>query len=212
MDTATLFGITSAVLFVCAIIAFIVKKAKTSKIESASRLSLDSSFNKMFGSLSIDRRDSKYSNLIAIKPHKLQQHSYNPEKLHYGSVTVGGVTSGGFYKMGGNYYSKDYSDGKYKLVYKTINQNGQVMEDVIKKITLSDKLTEQALNSNIKNYVSGNSIIVVEDINGSAEVAALMRTGQRTAAVNLLEVEQAKGYPSKEKCEEILNWLCDKKL
>ena len=38
---------------------------------------------------------------------KQKVHYETPKKLHYGSVTVGGVTSGGFYTSGGKVYSQE---------------------------------------------------------------------------------------------------------
>lgn len=65
--------------------------------------------------------------MIVTKTYKFNQSTYDPEKIHIGAVSVGGVTTGGVYKTGGNYYSKSYSSDRCKLIYQEV-KNKQIIE------------------------------------------------------------------------------------
>lgn len=78
---------------------------------------------------------------------------YEPEKLHVGAATVGGVTTGGVYKTGGySYIAGTKKTGKYALVYGGV---------YIQTIKLSPELAKEAEKSDIKKYVDGSGVITV---------------------------------------------------
>ena len=56
----------------------------------------------------------------------------------------------------------------------------------------------------IRNY---NKIEVVWDVKGSKAVSDLARMGMTAQAVSLLSAEQAEGYPTREKCDAIIDFL-----
>ena len=58
-----------------------------------------------------------------------------------------------------------------------------------------------------ENKMTGATIDVVQEIKPSNAVSELMRAGLSTAAVNQLSIEESKGYPNREKCETIIEWL-----
>lgn len=155
--------------------------------------------------LYIDRQHEKISTQFSIIPHKSKSYDYVPEELHVGAVTVGGITTGGTYKTGGYIHEKSYNSGKYDLCYANYGHNEPQV--VVKEIVLSTQLAEKARNSPISQYLKGNSIIVVNEVEPSAINGMMMYMGKTTSALTLMEQEKSEGYPTKEKCEAILKWL-----
>ena len=88
--------------------------------------------------------------------------SYTPEKLHYGSATVGGVTTGGVYKTGG------YSDhehvkttDKYDIILKNPIDNSRMF--VVKIVQIrGENVTSRNLDLFKKQHltIEGNTIIL----------------------------------------------------
>lgn len=119
-----------------------------------------------------------------------------PEKLHYGSATVGGVTTGGLYKTGGTINKKTFYCGdRWHFLY-----DGEE----VYKIILTDKLAQEAQESKIKEYCKENAIILVTDHRGcSSEALMLAKAGD----MSRMHFENAQVYPTLEKVKAILSWI-----
>ena len=106
--------------------------------------------------------------------------------------------------------------GKVQLIYKQIAKPQAnevhlttfISENEVHEIILSADLAEKAKKSEIKEYLHGNTIRIVEKIKPSAYCAHLMKSGQRLAAASQLKLEESEGYPTREKCQAIIDWLC----
>ncbi len=129
---------------------------------------------------------------------------YAPEKLHFGAVTVGGVTTGGTYKTGGFYQGEKIHTGKYALVYNN---------SFIKTIKLPPELVEEAKKASIKKYLDQDGkIVVVDDTKATdglpADIAVNLAKNSMDAYLAYTQPYKWSHYPSQEKCKEILDWLC----
>lgn len=161
------------------------------------------------GCLFVKKRGNMWSDFIKIVGVKNTYLGYEPKKLHYGSATVGGVTSGGFFTTGG--YNKvvgETKSGKYSLRFEG---------KIISTISLSSDLYEQAKHSNIAKYINESTrrIEVFTKVQRTKEeTEALLANATKLATGVALESGMAlddwRGFPSKEKCQEIYKWLCDK--
>ncbi|MBR3017644.1 MAG: hypothetical protein IKH57_11325 [Clostridia bacterium] len=153
---------------------------------------------------------------IAIKEFMNYTTETTPIKVHFGSATVDGVTTGGFYTTGGQtVFGGSVHSGQWKMLYTgpvvsaPANHTGEYL---IRTIQLRDQLYEQAKRSEIQMYLDDRKQIVVVQGGGAfstdREMAAL-ETKHMMANLNSLEVQDKvkSGYPSREKCEIIYNWL-----
>ena len=120
--------------------------------------------------------------------------NYNPEQLHYGSVSVGGVTTGGFYKTGGNYTTSNVKKSGYKRLCYT----GQG----IVSIKLTDELLNQAKeDSNISKFIEVDKIQIIGR-SSSLNHDYLSYTNNRSFSIGL-----ETGIPEQD-CRQILFWIC----
>ena len=161
-------------------------------------------------SLDITYRTSDFSKLIISRRFKNTYLKDVPEKYVYTGATVGGVTTGGVSKVGGYTDGLDYDTDKYELLLKDVKTkiNGKkvIQSHVIKTIYLNNELLEEAKNSEIECYIKGRNIVVVEEV----ELPSNLKYLSGTQAANMLKAYESEGYPTKEKCEAILEWLCKK--
>lgn len=100
----------------------------------------------------------------------------------------------------------------FRLIKKTGKYNLYYRDELlpIKKIKLSDELFEQAKQSEIKNFLNQNKeIVVIEECNYSAITLGAIELGHPKAEDLAME-DMRKGFPSREKCEKILQWVCGK--
>ncbi len=153
--------------------------------------------------ISIIKRGNMLRSVIRIQEVTEREKEYAPEKLHLGAVTVGGVTTGGIYKTGGVYDGKAIETGKYALVYNGIR---------IEKIKLPPELKKMAEESDIKQYLDGSGAIEVVgdiqmDVSDMRALQALEHTHPGAYAIYLQKLSWTR-YPTREKCKEILDWLC----
>ena len=193
-------------------IAFGIYKVVT--LLKASSSAVARSYHESDGSLHLKKRGPFWKDFVKVKKAENVFLGYEPEKLHYGSVTTGGVTSGGFYKTGGyNKFVTTTVPDKYTMKYIGRDINGET----IRSIVLSEELYKEARNSSIAKYLtpSSNCIVLIgkthlsqEQANSFVENAVNLATN--TPITSNVYVADKSGYPSREKCMEILNWMCGK--
>ena len=158
------------------------------------------------GTLTIKKRDADIAKIMDIAPYKKVKYGETPEKLVYTGATVGGVTTGGWHKSGGFYGREMGNSGKVELIYYYESKN-KIIPTKVKKIKLSGDLLKLAQSARIKEYLDGDSFIIVrEKANTNAAVAA-MQLGHKDYAFNIMEEAQIAALPTYEKCSAILNWL-----
>ena len=161
------------------------------------------------GFLILRKRHSKYGAYFSIEEAHKYYVNKEPVKIHYGSATVGGVTTGGFYTTGGQ---QSINKGlpvadKYILRYK-----GKVVNHIqFNDFQRGDEplLIKAKQDKIISKYVSDRGAIVVipaaEKISVSNEKkASFLQTGNYQHLID----EVISNYPSKEKCQDIVDWIC----
>lgn len=152
------------------------------------------------GTLSITGRDPIIRKAVQIEEDYTAIVKDDPLKIHYGSATVGGVTTGGVYTTGGHkYIAGAEKSGKYKL---TSNNK------TIYQIQLSDQLYNSAKQSTIAKYLNEKKQIqVIEKVElTELERQLALHNYQQSGGMSLGN-DVKKGYPSQEKCRKILDWL-----
>lgn len=159
--------------------------------------------------LHVDAQNELFLDILEMCPHSVTQYRKRPIKIHIGSATVGGVTTGGIYTTGGNISTSSYRSEKMELRYKRCYGNSDP-RPLISKIILSDTLAKKAKESKISSYLEGNTIQLIHKVQHSYYALFAMQNGYTTQALNQGEIEDATGYPDREKCESIIRWLCGK--
>ena len=200
-----LIGIGGIILCV-AIIVLRVKNQVVDPIKNSvtsSKVKEYVKFDEKTATLTILERNPEIAKAVKIVNDKNISVGYEPEKLHYGSVSVGGVTTGGFYKTGG--YNTFSSSGKSGYVYL------DYLGHMIRYIQLDNQLYELAQGSSIAAYLNGSKQIQVvnpvslsiDDVKGVFD-----SSGHLGAGANTVMQKSKQGYPSHQKCWEILHWIC----
>lgn len=198
---------TIIVLGVCLLLIFLGARSHYKKMDA---ITPTSKLVRVSGStLYIDKRSSKLENSFSIKKHIVKNYQYNEEKIHVGAVSVGGVATGGVYKTGGDYSVKNLKTDRFELMYNYVNELEDKMYEVsVDKIVLSPELLTLAQNSNIAPYISGNKIIILEDVKLSDYAIMLTAKGDKDKAWSQAEIEKNEGFPTEEKAKQIKEWLC----
>lgn len=111
--------------------------------------SVHEDFNKL--EIKDDSQMWKFGPGLKIEPVRVYSLKYNPEEYHYGSVTVGGVTSGGIYKTGGDYTIHDRSTGVYRFYY--YPKPGTIAGESVGRIKLTHEMYMSAKQSEIAKYL-----------------------------------------------------------
>ncbi len=158
-------------------------------------------FNGAKQELSVIKRGQAFREFVKIKQVMDYVEGYEPEKLHFGAATVGGITTGGTYKTGGyNYIAGTKETGKYIL-------NLLLYKQDIKTITLSPELAKEARKSKIKKYVDKSGVIAVVEDSSSSVTIPDYAAGNEALTMDFIKRQVLAGYPTYEKCKEILDWL-----
>lgn len=164
-------------------------------------------------SIKVVARRREFKDVLKYKKHMVTSLKYNEEKIHIGAATVGGVTTGGIYKTGGDYSDKQFWDGKYELVYRYSDDGKFIKEIPLKSIRLTSDLRKDAEKSSIAKYLKVDKIIVIEEnmpSEGTTELLSEMTDRNSTInamALSQADYERSQGYPTEEKCHDIINWL-----
>ena len=194
------------------IIAGIICTIRDKKIKKAQQMEeelLKDDILELSGStLRVNKSNKNLKELLVIKKHEVKSFKYNEEQLHFGAVSVGGVTTGGVYKTGGDVSVTETNSDRYELIYKK-PWAGQYIETKIETITLSDELAQKAKGKPIEKYLNYYTLYVVKEIKPSETYTLLMKMGKTYEALSLLDLEKVQGYPTKEECTAIIDFLCD---
>lgn len=165
---------------------------------NAATLSQFGSMNQDNGVLTLHRRGKELASILKIKDDHNAYITYTPVKVHIGAVSVGGVTTGGVYTTGGDRMYNSYSSGYYIL---------EVNGTMIRTIRLSEELRSQAVSSPISEFLSEGDIVVVQNQKLSGAEAKFLAGGEANLMAAMATGMLKQGYPSKEKCMKIMDWL-----
>ena len=204
-----------------------VKKSVTSKGSSKTLIMLFGAFGGVFvinknkkaelalegcrvdgDTLYIDKQSPYFFHAFSCKPYYKTLYSDNPVKLHIGSATVGGITTGGAYTTGGGIATKQVKTDRYKLVYEQFLNGFTYAKNEVTTIELTDELVKIAKDSPVNKYLHGNQISVVDTPSHSDTTRNLYSIGHQSAAFSHHADTIAHSYPNAEKIDIIVNWLC----
>ena len=169
------------------------------------------------GIIILNSRDKSHAKRFSIENYEGQKLGYEEEKLIFTSVTVGGVTTGGVDKTGG-YQTEKIKTDRYNLFFEYIDPMDHVAKKFcVREIVLSDDLIPEAEASHIRGYVEDDRIIVVKpviysdrELSAYGKLQEMNGGGFATHMSNILESDRIRSMPSKEKCRQILDWICAK--
>lgn len=195
-----------AVLAALAYWEYVATKEEQSRIEEEKAIIERCACKVTGGTLFVEQQIWWYSKVLGMQRAVIKQYRDNPVNVHIGSATVGGVTTGGVYTTGGGTTTTVRKSDRYLLTCKQI-EDGKITTKPVVRIRLSDDLLKKAKNSKIEPYLDGNEIIVAQYVPHSETTMMLMRGGAYTAAMNRRNEEEVAGYPTREKCENIIAWL-----
>ena len=163
------------------------------------------SYNNSAFTLVLKERNQAIAKVVKIKNDKNFTVAYEPEKIHFGAATVGGITTGGAYTTGGYHYiSSSEKNGLCVLEY---------AGNFVSKIQLDDSLYRLAKESAIEKYLNSDKQIQVVDpvYFSESEIQRMHSNLSSSGYMNMgsdLMRKGKQGYPTYEKCLEIMNWIC----
>lgn len=177
------------------VIAGVVYGKKDREEREAKRVSAELiSFDQYTLTAILLKIDTRIWDVIKIEDSYYIYTKYEPEKLHIGAASVGGVTTGGAYKTGGyNYIAASSKSGTCYLQY-----DGHI----IVHIKLTDEMFKDAQKSSIAPYLDDaqKCINVHNPVQRStSELMMSLKNIQSTGNAG----NDFRGYPSREKCEQI---------
>lgn len=146
-------------------------------------------------------RGPEIASHFKIKDDKNLEISYRPLQVHVGTASVGGVTTGGVYTTGDYHYvSGEHKNGLCRLEY---------TGEILVRIQLSDELYKDAKKSSIQKYLNADKQIeVIQPKARSYEEIKLAHHLMTTTGYAGNDYYK-KGYPTYQKCKEILDWIAD---
>ena len=168
-------------------------------------------YNEKEQELVVHKPCTYFSRCLFTQPYVARNYGYEKEKYIYTSATVGGITTGGVHKTGGNYVEKHKSTKVQLIYYYYKYGQSQPNKNIVKKIRLANEsLIQKAKNSSIRKYMDGNYIIVEEKENKEILHISIMfasAANDNNMAMNFMESSKIETLPSREKCFEIIQWL-----
>lgn len=189
-----------------------MKSGKEDQSKARNELGTLPSFDTNTGELSVFRRAPALRKVISFHDDKNFTTKDDPVKVHYGSATVGGITTGGTYTTGGGQvFSGSYNTGKAYLEYNDIllgiHKDGKYIKGTIKTIRITSEMYNSA-DSSMKEIINhdgrGYYITVIENAKMNVnEIQYAMGNLTSGHTQDMLK----RGYPTRAKCEKILNWL-----
>ena len=208
---------TIGIIVIVIIIIAATGSAEKQEIKEITKKSPNSiKYNAENGELILNERSEDFKKLFSTERYISTRHGYAEEKLIFTSATVGGITTGGWDKVGG-YGTEKKKTNKYNLVYEYVNpEDNSYKRGYVNRIILSDELLKKAQTSNVKPYLDGNSIIVVnpliiseKELNGYVNLHRIRGGGYTTHIANLKEDDKIRTLPDVIKVNYILNWICE---
>ena len=149
------------------------------------------------------------SNGSEVKIHKIYNAylQYHPEEYVYTGASSGGIHMGGIQKFEAYNTVNGVDSGKYRLEYRYPDDN---VWHIVRKIELDESLIESAkMNPNISKYMDKNGVLILQN-----EVTKQIRNeiGEAFKTGNMLLIQKAgnKAALTKEECQKILDWICDR--
>lgn len=177
--------------------------------------SIKDCFSSEDGTLYLKNKGVVWKKFIKVRKVKNFYLGYEPEKLHFGSATVGGVTSGGFYTTGGyNKVVASSNSGKCELEF---TGDANILNKTIRVIRLSDELYAEAQKADIAKYLNPTtkSIEMFDKvIRTKGEVDVLINNAMKLVngvpLTSGMAIDDTRGFPTYQKCKEILDWMSEK--
>lgn len=182
-----------------------LKYSKSLENEAARNIAstyLQCSYDEFSKTLYVGNRAPEYRDFLIIRGHSTKAYNYVEPSYQYTAVSVGGVTTGGISKSGDYYKKSDYTMN-YEIVYPNSSNGG-----VIEWIFLTNGLLPLAKKSMLKEYIENDKVRVVNEYKASNLYVQYQKMGLSDMAVSQLEQDKSAAYPTKEKCDKIINWLC----
>jgi len=168
------------------------------------------------GTMYLHKKSPRIREIVNVDDDYKEDIRYEPEKLKYGSATVGGVTTGEIYKTGGYNYSAGYKKTGHAMMLFGVYP--------IRCIRATDELMNQARKTSIRKYIGyyykHESIEVIENWRPSSyllhdwvenpDSPSVKESIARERQLHYMKFGQ-RDYvpPTFEKCEEIIRWMCN---
>lgn len=203
---------------VITVVAWIIIRINANKDVKAS-LELQEKYRDTYmfagNSLVIRKKHPKLKRLLAVKTYTVTKYSKDPERYIYTSATVGGVTTGGVTKRGGQIEGETIATDRGIVILKEAvkrypSDKPAMYHREVHEICLCGELLEEAKASVIGKYLEGDRIVLVRKTDISEITAAMYKTGNVLAAASSLELDKGKGYALYSECSQIVFWLKSK--
>lgn len=187
-------------LILCAVIYFFYIAPIMKKYKEHVAKSLESciTYDEKERTLKLYHFHPNIRKVVKMEPYEIVNTSYQPDTVTYTSVTVGQVTTGGVTHNEGYLYDSGLTKTeKFQLNY---------MDHSINTIELcTPEVKEQAEKLGLQEYYNNKGQIeVVQKVKVSKTAVDMAIMG----IISTMQREMMPGYPSREKCSQILDFLC----
>lgn len=186
----------------CAIkVVFYCYEKKYKKYREITKDSLQ--YNERNKTLTVNYRMPENAKSLECRPVTYEEQSTSPKELVYTSASSGGVTIGGFDVIGGNVKKKTRVLPTSKCFY---------CGNEVEIIELSSKVFYEALDSSIRDFLDGDTIIIKRDMsdasyNGINGIEKAYGRGS-DMHMNVYHELEAKQYRLKtSELQSIIKWL-----
>lgn len=216
LDSLAMMGVGCIAILTACVMFFVSahnvrKPSAQSQIKALKSIGTNFSYNSDKKHLVIKNRCPENVAAFGVKDYKRQNYSDVPAKLVYTGASVGGITTGGVHISGGyTSVSNGIKSGKCILLYSWYNGK-EVETGDVETIAVSNNSGASYNSSKISKYVRNKKIIVVDDKakkKMAGSLAYLKMNARSVTTLNMYEDAIIEDYPSKEKCLEIVSWIC----